>query len=65
MPEPILEYKIIEHGKNELRRRGISEEFVRQCLQQPEQRKSVRIGRDVLQRRIHEHAAQAYTVGGR
>jgi len=54
MVEPIIEYKLTEHGKQELQERNIREEDVRQVLWQPKQRKGVRAGRDVLQRRIKE-----------
>jgi hypothetical protein len=52
MAEPIDNYLITSHAAFEMRRRGIEEGAVRQVLSSPEQRHSVRPGRDVLQSRI-------------
>ena len=52
MAEPIGQYIVTEHALMELKRRGLSEEMVRQVLGDPEQRREVRTGREVLQRRV-------------
>lgn len=52
MPEPIREYLITAHAAQELQRRGLDENTVRRVLAGPEQRLSVRLGRDVLQSRV-------------
>lgn len=51
MPEPIGDYTLTDHARLEMRRRGISEEVVREVLSQPDQRLPVRPGREVLQSR--------------
>jgi len=52
MAEPIIEYSISPHAAFEMERRGVDEAVVRRVLAAPEQRESVRLGRDVLQSRI-------------
>jgi hypothetical protein len=51
MAEPIVEYSISPHATFEVERRGVDEAVVRRVAA-PEQRESVRLGRDVLQSRI-------------
>jgi hypothetical protein len=58
MIKPILEYKITSHGEIELKRRGITEEQVRQILHDPGQRKNVREGREMLQSKIEERGKE-------
>jgi hypothetical protein len=48
----IARYRLTDHAKEEMRRRQISEEDVAKVLASPEQRETVRAGRDVLQSRI-------------
>ena len=48
------EYVITDHAYFEMKRRNISPELVKQVLSNPEQRISVRKGRDVFQSRIHD-----------
>ncbi|MEW6756268.1 MAG: DUF4258 domain-containing protein [Candidatus Latescibacterota bacterium] len=55
MAEPIRRYIISPHAAAEMRRRGIEESLVRRMLAAPEQRASVRPGRDVVQSRVQEH----------
>jgi len=50
--EGIIEYVITEHASLQMDRRSISLEQVRYVLGEPEQRFSVREGRDVLQSRL-------------
>ena len=52
MAIPVASYRITDHAALEMRRRGISEETVRHVLTKPEQRFSVRSGRDVLQSQV-------------
>jgi hypothetical protein len=52
MAEPIDTYLVTSHAAFEMRRRGIEEGAVRRILAAPEQRHTVRAGRDVLQSRI-------------
>ena len=51
-PEPILESVITDHAASEMQRRGISSEQVRRILEKPEQRMTIREGRDVLHSRV-------------
>lgn len=48
----IHQFSLTRHAAEEMRRRGIDEMAMRQVLQTPEQRETVRPGRDVLQSRI-------------
>jgi hypothetical protein len=52
MAEPVVEYSISAHAALEMERRGIDAAAVGRVLAAPEQRESVRLGRDVLQSRI-------------
>jgi Domain of unknown function (DUF4258) len=52
MAEPVDEYRISSHAIVEMERRGIDETMLRTVLAAPEQRYTVRTGRDVLQSRI-------------
>jgi hypothetical protein len=52
MVGPVAEYSINPHAAFEMERRGVDEAVVRRVLAAPEQRESVRSGRDVLQSRI-------------
>jgi Domain of unknown function (DUF4258) len=52
MAEPVDDYRIASHAIVEMERRGIDEAVVRGVLAAPEQRHTVRPGRDVLQSRI-------------
>ena len=52
MADPLIGYVITEHARLEMGRRGLSEEIVRQVLTDPERRREVRAGREVLQRRL-------------
>ncbi len=52
MSEPVVEYSIGPHAAFAMERRGVDETVVRRVLAAPEQRESVRLGRDVLQSRI-------------
>ena len=61
MAEPVVEYSISPHAAFEMERRGVDEAVVRRVLAAPEQRESVRPGRDVLQSRI-EVDKKAYLV---
>jgi len=56
-PEPISEYTITPHAAFEMQRRELDEVLIRRVLEEPEQRSSIRPGRDVLQSRLE--------VGGR
>lgn len=51
-PNPITDYVLTEHALQELRRRGLTEEMMREVLIKPEQQQDVRPGRIVLQSRI-------------
>jgi len=51
-PEPICEYTITPHAAFEMQRRELDEVLIRRILEEPEQRSSVRPGRDVLQSRL-------------
>jgi len=61
MAEPIGSYVVTPHAALEMQRRGISESVVKHVLSVPEQRESVRRGRDLLQSRI-EFAGRVYLV---
>lgn len=50
--EPIRKCTISAHAEFEMRRRGIDETTIRRILERPEQRETVRPGREVLQSRI-------------
>lgn len=52
MSKPIKNYIVVLHAVFEMRRRGISDEVLRQVLISPEWRETVREGRDILQSRI-------------
>lgn len=52
MAKPVTSFALTPHAMMELERRGIDESVVRQVLAAPEQRLSVRLGRDVLQSRF-------------
>lgn len=52
MANPITEFLVMPHAAFEIQRRGIEEHLVRQVLSAPEQRRPVRLGREVLQSRI-------------
>jgi hypothetical protein len=52
MAEPVGEYRITSHALLEMERRGINETILGTVLAAPEQRHSVRAGRDVLQSRV-------------
>ena len=52
MPEPVVAFVLTPHATFELRRRGLDETIVRQVLAAPEQRDTVRLGRDVLQSQL-------------
>ena len=52
MAEALIEYSISSHAAFEMDRRGLDEAVVRRVLASPEQRESVRLGRDVLQSRV-------------
>ena len=51
-PDPIGEYRVTSHAAFEMARRGIDEDLLRRVLARPEQRWTVRRGRDLLQSRI-------------
>ena len=61
MAEPVVEYSLSPHATLEMERRGLDEAVVRRVLIAPEQRESVRPGRDVLQSRI-ELDKKAYLI---
>jgi len=61
MTEPIDDYLLTPHAIQEIERRGIDEAVVRRVLSAPEQRATVRPGRDVLQARI-DFAGRTYLV---
>ena len=61
MAEPVTEYRITPHAAFEMERRGIHEHVLAQVLAAPEQRHTVRSGRDVLQCRI-DFEGRAYLV---
>jgi len=50
--EPIRDYTISPHAEFEMYRRGIDEATIRRVLEHPEQRETVRPGREVLQSRL-------------
>jgi Domain of unknown function (DUF4258) len=52
MAEPVDKYRISSHAILEMERRGIDETVLHGVLTAPEQRYTVRPGRDVLQSRI-------------
>jgi hypothetical protein len=52
MAEPVRQYLITPHAAFEMGRRRVVERIVQGVLAAPEQRHSVRAGRDVLQSRI-------------
>lgn len=52
MPEPVRRYVITPHAALEMQRRRVAETIARSVLGAPEQRYSVRSGRDVLQSRV-------------
>jgi len=52
MAEPIPDYRVTPHAGFEMARRGIDETVLRQVLGAPEQRWSVRPGREMLQSRV-------------
>jgi hypothetical protein len=60
-PEPIRDYTISPHAEFEMHRRGLDEATIRRVLEHPEQRRTVRPGREVLQSRI-ELVGQIYLV---
>jgi len=47
--EPIRDYTISPHAGFEMHRRGLDETTIRRVLERPEQRETVRPGREVLQ----------------
>jgi hypothetical protein len=61
MAEPIDEYRITGHASFEMERRGIDEAILRKVLTGPEQRHTLRPGRDVLQSKI-EFEGKTYVV---
>lgn len=62
-PEPIVNYRITDHARNEMSRRQISEEDVAQVLAEPEQIEMVREGRMVYQSRVNlGEPAQVYMI---
>ena len=52
MAEPISEYVVTSHAESEMERRGIDHATLQRVLTAPEQRDTVRPGRDVLQSRL-------------
>jgi hypothetical protein len=52
MAQPIEEFAITSHAAFEMQRRGIDKATLQRVLDAPEQRETVRPGRDVLQSRI-------------
>jgi len=52
MAEPVVEYSISPQAAFEMERRGLDVPVVGRVLAAPEQRESVRLGRDVQQSRI-------------
>ena len=52
----LREFTVTPHAAVEMRRRGIDAASVRHVLETPEQRETVRKGRDVLQSRIEVEA---------
>ena len=51
-PKSIKSYRLTDHAKTEMERRGITEEQVTTVLLAPEQSESVREGREVYQSRF-------------
>jgi hypothetical protein len=58
---PILDFVLTPHAISELQRRGLDGAVVRQVLADPEQRISVRAGREVAHSRI-EFAGRRFLV---
>jgi hypothetical protein len=52
MADPVDDYRITVHAIVEMERRGIDQTVLRAILAAPEQRHTLRAGRDVLQSRI-------------
>ncbi len=52
MAEPLSDWVLTDHARFEMARRGIAESLVRRILVAPEQRESIRPGRDIFQSRI-------------
>ena len=61
MAEPIAEYQVTVHAAFQMARRGIDENVLRRVLGAPEQRWTVRSGRDLLQSRL-SFAGKNYLV---
>ena len=61
MAESIFDFVITPHARSAMRRRSVAEEVVREVLQAPEQRQTLRPGRDVVQSRI-DFGARRYLV---
>ncbi len=61
MPPPVRRYVITPHAAFEFSRRRLPERIVRDVLAAPEQRHSVRPGRDVLQCKV-EFENRTYLV---
>jgi len=60
---PVDRWIITAHAKFEMDRRGLDEALVRQILEAPEQRWSLRPGRDVLHSRVRAgEPARTYLV---
>ncbi len=51
-PTPITDFVITDHAAAELKRRGLSEQIIRQVLADPAQQEDIRPGRIVLQSRV-------------
>lgn len=49
--EPLRDYVLTEHARSAMERRGLAEDVVHAVVKRPEQRYSVRPGRDVFQAR--------------
>ena len=50
---PLTEYVLTAHARQQMARRGLSEEAVHLVLTAPEERQEIRPGRVVLQSRVH------------
>jgi len=50
--KPIVEYRLSDHAREEMRRRQIAAEDIAKVLGAPEQRETVRQGQEVFQSRI-------------
>jgi len=61
MAEPVLQCRIMPHAAVEMRRREIDSSILQQVLTAPEQRHTVRAGRDVLQSKV-QYGGKAYPV---